>query len=160
MLDPQRGVLVPIDESNWRAAVDVRVADDQLEFVADHQPIALVILAKAHVQPGGRRWEPLAFLVDDHVVAVVALAYGDGVCEIVNLAVDVGQQRRGVGSAVLAAACERARSVGVGSIELTAHPSNESAQALYRRTGFSATGDRRGGESVWRLSLRGFNRPL
>ena len=51
--------LVPIDQSNWRDALRVRVSDEQLPLVADSQPVALVILAKAHVGEGGRRWEPL-----------------------------------------------------------------------------------------------------
>jgi diamine N-acetyltransferase len=151
--DLQRGALVPIDESNWRAALDVRVRDDQLPFVADHQPIALVVLAKAYVRPGGRNWEPLAFDIGGRIVAIVALAYRHGVGELANLSVDADYQRRGVGSAVLSAACDRARSLGLRALELTVHSSNESALMLYRRAGFSPTGDAREGERVWRMQL-------
>ncbi len=59
------GRLVDIDESNWRNALGVRIPDDQLPLVADYQPVALVILAKAYVQPGGRSWEPLAYVAGD-----------------------------------------------------------------------------------------------
>lgn len=48
-------LLEPIDARNWRESLGVRVAEEQLRFVADHQPVALVILAKCYVQPGGRR---------------------------------------------------------------------------------------------------------
>jgi ribosomal protein S18 acetylase RimI-like enzyme len=148
-----RGDLVPIDESNWRAALLVRVGEEQLRLVAEHQPVALVVLAKAFVQPGGRTWEPLAFVVDGHVVAVVALAHGDRIAEMVNLAVDVAHQRRGIGSALVAAAINRARRSGLEAMELTVHPDNESAIALYRASGFSPTGDHRDGEPVWRFDL-------
>ncbi len=153
MAGAPRGLLVPIDESNWRSALAVRVAERQLEFVADHQPVALVILAKAYVQPGGRAWEPLAFVVDGRVVAVLALAHGEGVSEIVNLAVDIDHQGRGVGRAVLAAARSRARASGSGALELTAHPSNEAVQALYVHAGLRPTGEVRHGEPVWRATL-------
>ncbi len=153
MLNPVDGELVPIDASNWRAALRVRVGEDQLRLVADHQPVALVVLAKAYVQPGGRTWEPLAFLIDESVVAVLALAVGDETAEMVNLAVDIDHQRQGVGAAVVAAVIGRARGHQLEAVELTVHPDNESAQALYRRAGFSPTGASRHGEPVWRYEL-------
>jgi hypothetical protein len=68
--------LVPIDQSNWRDTLRVRVTDGQLPMVADVQPIALVILAKAYVRDGGRRWEPLAYLSPEGTpIAVLALTY-------------------------------------------------------------------------------------
>ncbi len=100
-----------------------------------------------------RIWEPFAFVVDGRVVAVLALAHGDMVSEMVNLAVDVDHQRRGVGAAVLDAVIDRSRFVGSEAIELTAHPLNLPALALYQRAGFTPTGELRGGEPVWRLAL-------
>jgi hypothetical protein len=70
--------LEAIDQHNWRAAVEVRVSADQLRFVAGHQPVALVILAKAYVGHGDLEWEPLAVISDASVVGVVALAHSDG----------------------------------------------------------------------------------
>lgn len=153
MPDPELGALVLIDEANWRAALRVRVADEQLKFVADHQPIALVVLAKAHVQPGGRTWEPLAFVADGHIVAVVALARDERTMEMVNLAVDVEHQRQGIGAAVVAAAIARARQHELEAVELTVHPDNAPAIALYRSSGFAPTGDLRDGEPVLRYGL-------
>lgn len=41
------------------------------------------------MQPDGRRWEPLAFVdATGMALAVLALAHGEHVSEIVNLAVD------------------------------------------------------------------------
>lgn len=147
------GELVLIDGSNWRGALGVRVGPEQLKFVADHQPVALVVLAKAYVRPGGRTWEPLAYVIDDHIVAVMALSFGDRNAELVNLAVDVGHQRRGIGTAVVVSAIGRAREHDVDAVELTVHPANEPAIALYQSVGFVATGERRHGEPVWRYDL-------
>jgi len=148
------GVLVPIDQSNWRAAIQVRVDEEQLALVADYQPVALVILAKAYLQLGARTWEPLAYVTDGHsIAAVLALAHSEGVTEIVNLAVDVEQQGSGVGtelmSAVLAWSIER----GSTSVELTVSPSNEIAGRMYQRAGLRPTGEMRDGEPIWRIVL-------
>jgi hypothetical protein len=50
--------LAEIDESNWRRALAVEVRTDQVPFVADHQPVALVILSKCYVRPGGNDGRP------------------------------------------------------------------------------------------------------
>jgi len=50
--------LAEIDESNWRRALAVEVRADQVPFVADHQPVALVILSKCYLRPGGYTWTP------------------------------------------------------------------------------------------------------
>lgn len=73
--DPPPLRLAPIDQRNWRAAVAVRVSPDQVRLVAGHQPVALVILAKAYVRPGDLDWEPLALTAAASVVGVVALAH-------------------------------------------------------------------------------------
>ena len=75
--------LSPIDQSNWRDALDVLVTDDQLPFVSDHQPVVLVILAKAYLALGDKRWTPLAIVDDERgLVGVVALADRAGTCEM------------------------------------------------------------------------------
>ncbi|MEM9513551.1 MAG: GNAT family N-acetyltransferase [Actinomycetota bacterium] len=148
-----RGELIPIDVSNWRAALRVRVGEEQLKHVADYQPVGLVVLAKAYVRPGGRRWEPLAFVVDDQIIAVLALTYGDRSVEMVNLAVDIDHQRQGVGTAVVAEVLRRARKQDLDVVELTVHPDNAAAIALYRELGFSPTDDHRDGERFMRYRL-------
>ncbi len=146
--------LVPLDSTNWRAALEVRVTDQQLPFVADHQPVALVILAKAYVQPGGRRWEPLGFVgADGSIVAVLALSYAEQTAEVRNFAVDVEHQRRGIGLKAMRAAIEWSRRAGVSTLELTFHPDNEAAAGLYERAGLCPTGETRSGEPVWSISL-------
>ena len=147
--------LVPIDRSNWRAALRVRVSDEQLPMVADSQPVALAILAKAYVRPDGRRWEPLAYLdADGEMVAVLALTHADdGVVEVRNFAVDIARQGAGVGTEVMNAVFDWCRSQGSSAVELTFHPANEAAARLYGRVGLSPTGGARNGEALWSISL-------
>jgi diamine N-acetyltransferase len=147
--------LLPIDQSNWRDALDILVTDDQLPFVADHQPVVLVILAKAYLALGDQRWTPLAIVDDDRgLVGVVALADSAGTCEMLHLTVDRRYQNRGVGTRALAALLAFARDVlGCGHVELTVHPKNEYAQRLYAGGGFSPTGEQRHDEPVWSRAL-------
>lgn len=148
--------LEPMDRHNWRAALAVRVTPDQLPYVAGHQPVALVILAKAYVRPGNLAWEPLAVTAEASVVAVVALAHAGTHTEMLHLAVDVAQQGQGVGSAavdLLVAHIRRTRPQAV-AVRLTVHPENVRAQRLYRGRHFVPTGDMRDGEPVWSLNLR------
>jgi diamine N-acetyltransferase len=147
--------LVPIDQSNWRDALGVVVTDDQLRFVADHQPVVLVMLAKAHLELGNKRWTPLAIVDGDReLVGVVALADRDGTCEMLHLAVDHRHQHQGVGDRALPAIVAFARdALGCTELELTVHPDNAPAQRLYASGGFSPTGSQRHGEPIWSLSL-------
>lgn len=152
--------IVPIDAGNWRNAREVRVTPEQLPLVADHQPLALVILAKAHVRPGDRDWEPLA-IVDEagRALGVLALAHGTGTCEMQHFAIDAAHQRQGLGALALSAVIEhvRGRRPECREMSLTVHPANHPAQRLYASAGFADTGARRDGEPVWTLVLERAN---
>ncbi len=144
-----------LDRSNWRRALAVRTAPGQLKFVADYEPVALLILAKCYLRPGGLLWEPLGIFAGEEAVGVSALAWGAESCELYHLAVDRGWQRRGVGSAalelILAYVWETAPDCQ--SVTLSMHPRNEAARALYQKAGFEPTGEEREGEDVWRKLL-------
>jgi diamine N-acetyltransferase len=142
--------LTPIDQSNWRDANKVLVRDDQLRFVAAHQPIAFVILAKAFLHADGRDWEPFAFLNDQReIVGVVALAFDDVLCEIFHLAIDHTMQGRGYGTAAVDSIIEYATGQRCcTSLSLTVHPDNANAEHIYKQAGFVATGETRNGEPI------------
>ncbi len=149
-------VLTPIDQHNWRAALDVQVTLDQLQYVAGHQPVALVILAKAYVRPGDLEWEPLAVTAGASVVGVVALAHANTHTELLHLAVDVSKQGQGIGSAavdLLLAHVAETRP-GAEDVRLAVHPDNRRAQRLYRSRGFSPNGQVREGEPIWSLNIK------
>ena len=147
--------LASIDEHNWRAALAVTVTPAQLRLVAGHQPVALVILAKAYVRPAGLAWEPLAVSRGEALVAVAALAHASAHSELFHLVVDVDSQGQGVGSAAVQLLVEHVRSTRpeAQDLRLTVHPENEAAQRLYRKHGFSPTGEVRDNELVWTLEL-------
>lgn len=63
--------------------------------------------------------------------------------EILTLAVDPGQRRRGVGSALLGAAMLRAASLGAASMFLEVAVNNDAARGLYAMHGFTRAGLRR-----------------
>lgn len=146
--------VVPIDASNWHSAVEVQVSPQQVQFVADHQPVALVILAKAYVRPEEREWEPLAF-VDEagHTVGVVALVHSVDACRIRHFAIDARQQNRGLGALAMSATVEHVKHGRplCRKLLVSFHPENHPARRLYSRTGFADTGEQQDGEPVWTL---------
>lgn len=148
--------LTPIDQHNWRAALDVRVNADQLHYVAGHQPVALVILAKAYVRAGDLEWEPLAVTLGASVVAVVALAHAMTHTELLHLAVDAPRQGRGLGSAAVELLLAHVRETrpDADDVRLTVHPENAWAQHLYRGRGFLPNGAVNDGEPVWSLNIK------
>jgi RimJ/RimL family protein N-acetyltransferase len=148
--------LEPIDASNWRGALGVRVHDEQLPSVAEHQPVALVILAKCYVRPGGHRWEPLLVRAGDgSVVGVLAIEHGEDVCELRNVAIHADAQGRGLGTAAVRAVIERTRQQGGHCTQLavSAHPDNTAAHRAYVGAGFNWDGERRNGEPMMRLPI-------
>jgi ribosomal-protein-alanine N-acetyltransferase len=62
--------------------------------------------------------------------------------EILNLAVDPGARRQGVGSALLDAALEHGRSAVATRVFLEVRESNEAARRFYERHGFQVIGRR------------------
>lgn len=144
-----------LDRSNWRRALAVRTAPGQLKFVADYEPVALVILSKCYLRPGGLLWEPLGIFSGDEAVGIAALTWDADTCRLYHLVIDRGWQRRGAGMAalelILAYVWESAPDCQ--SVTLTMHPRNEAARALYKKAGFEATGEERDGEELWHLTL-------
>lgn len=134
----------------------MHVSERQLPFVADHQPVALVILAKAYVRPGGNEWEPLAIVEQPAgIVGVVALAHWRTESEMVNLVIDERSQGRGLGGAAVEAAIQHVRlsRSACRTLTLTVHPENERALRVYRCKGFEPTGSYRRGEPLLALDL-------
>jgi diamine N-acetyltransferase len=156
MKNPPGVALAAIDQANWRAAMSVQVTPDQLRFVAGYQPIALLILAKAYVQPGDLGWEPLAVTSEGSVVAVAALAHASTHSELLHFAVDASRQRAGIGSAAVELLVAHVVSTrpNAREVRLTVHPDNAGAQQFYRGRGFLPTGAIRDGEPVWSRSIR------
>lgn len=147
--------LTEIDETNWRDALAVEVRADQLPFVAEHQPVALVILAKCFVQPDGQEWTPYLAVDDGDPVGVLAVAHHGDHAHLRHVVVDHRRQGQGFGRWMLDAAISAVQSSRPACryLQVTTHPENEIALALYRSAGFRLTGAFSGIEPVLVLDL-------
>ncbi len=85
-----------------------------------------------------------ACLAEGNGGGFVLVRAAGGEAEILTLAVTPAARRRGIGSALIAAACGRAQEIGAETMFLEVSRTNEPAQALYRRLGFREVGRRRG----------------
>jgi len=155
-----RLTLVDIDNSNWRSALGVRVTPDQVRFVADFQPVALVSLAKAYVRPGGLVWKPLAILNHGDMVGLVTVAHAvdavDAVeCELFHFVIDGDWQRKGLGRMAMTLIIDYVKRTlpACRSVALTVDIDNAVARRLYESMGFRPTGLERAGDPLYRLQL-------
>ena len=148
--------LEPITLLNWRQALEVRCKPGQLKFVADSEPVALVILSKCYIRPGGFNWEPFALITDHKLVGVVALTYSQVRCEILHLLIDRNYQGRGIGKTAFATIVEHVYQTlpKCREITFTVHPDNHSARHIYTTYGARGTGETRDGEDAYRIDLR------
>ncbi len=86
---------------------------------------------------------PVTFgLVYSHTGMILGRVAADE-AEILTLAVDPGQRRRGIGTALLSAATARAANLGATFMFLEVAVTNDPARALYAAHGFIEAGVRR-----------------
>ncbi len=147
-------VIQPVTRDNWRAMLDLAVAPEQQRFVAGYAPVALVGLAKAYVQPGGRLWLPLAFYDGDRPLGFVMLAADADQPEAVwiyHFFIDQRYQGQGVGqaAAALLVAHITAAYPTAERVYLTVHPENRRGQRLYLSAGFRPAGETVDDEPVY-----------
>jgi RimJ/RimL family protein N-acetyltransferase len=132
-------------------AVEVRPAEDR-----DRRPLALLFAAVAEERDGIASEPPID--VDERAAnwrldgTLVALGSGEVVgllnvesrfgCGEIGMMVAAGWRGRGVGTALVAAAIERARARGLHKLALSVFPHNDAAIALYRKFGFLEEGRR------------------
>lgn len=143
--------LEPITASNWRAAGALRVAPGQLEFVAEYEPVAFIILARTYVGYEGGVWHPLVCMADEPV-GVMALVDEGSTWALRSFMIGAEHQGRGHGRAAVLAAIAYARDRGAESLRLTVHPANAAGIRLYESLGF-AYGEPRGTDLGMVLAL-------
>lgn len=130
------------------------VRPEQRRFVADHTPIAALVLAKAYVRPAELLWEPCAFMMDELMIGLCALACEPRSLEnywIFHFFIDQRFQGQGYGGAALRLLLQsvRERYPHCQVISLTVHPENRVARRLYATAGFRPTGERLDGEPIY-----------
>ena len=143
--------LEPITAANWRAAGALRVAPGQLDFEADYEPVAFVILARTYVAYQGGVWHPLV-AVESEPVGVLALVDEGSTWALRTFMIDARFQGRGYGRAVVLEALSYVRVRGGAALRLTVHPDNAAAIHLYESLGFEYS-EPRGRDLGMRLAL-------
>ncbi len=113
------------------------------------------VLAEIHKTafPPTEAWSRDVMLLQLEMPAIFGLVYSRAgmilgrvaadEAEILTLAVDPGQRRRGVGSALLSAAMAHAANLGAVFMFLEVAVTNDAARALYAAHGFTKAGLRR-----------------
>jgi predicted kinase/RimJ/RimL family protein N-acetyltransferase len=135
-----------IDRSNFRAALELEVADEQLAWVA---PTARYLTLCAY----GGDWQPLGLYAGDEMVgfAMWARDPADGSHWIGGFLIDRRHQRRGLGRAALAAVIDwLRREQGAANLALSVSLDNAVARRLYASAGFVETGELESDELVAR----------
>ncbi|WP_432542664.1 GNAT family N-acetyltransferase [Kineococcus sp. SYSU DK002] len=94
------------------------------------------------VSGGGTRTRlgPLGALRAALLLAPLRRGDVPGVLVLDGLCVDTAHRSRGVGSALLAAAADLARDLGLHAVQLTVVDTNPRAETLYRRLGYTDAG--------------------
>ena len=139
--------LVPITNDNWQDALAIRVQPERLSYVASIEPVALILLAKAAVNPDGQVWHPLLLLADGVPVGIVGVGIGGDVAWVHHVLIDAEHQGRGHGRALmkLVAAWVPAWVTRLG---LNVVPANEVGWALYASLGFETIGVTLDGQNI------------
>ncbi|HUY77290.1 MAG TPA: GNAT family N-acetyltransferase [Ktedonobacterales bacterium] len=147
-----------VTRENWRATLQLEVAPEQQQFIAEYAPIAAIALAKAYIRPGGLLWTPYALYADAELIGFTALAYEPESAEnywLFHFFIDQRYQGRGYGKQALTTFIRFVRDhhPQCHALQLTVHPQNLRAQRLYAQAGFSPTGADLDGEPVYKLAL-------
>lgn len=148
--------LRPLTLDTWDDCIDLKVRDDQTEFVASN----LYSIAEAQFYPGT---VCRAVYADETMIGF--LMYGpdagyspanerDAAYAIVRLMIDQAHQGKGYGYAAMEAAIDEITAMAqCRYIYLSFTPENSRAERMYRRLGFLPTDVIADGEAVFRLVL-------
>jgi ribosomal-protein-alanine N-acetyltransferase len=157
-VDAQRARLhvevVPMKRRHLRSVV-------RIEQQVYPRPWSLSLFLSELALSGTRAY--LVARVGRTIVGYGGVMFAAGDAHITTLAVDPTVQRHGIATRVLVVLTRKALDVGADALTLEVRASNTSAQALYRRFGFSAAGVRKGyyadnGEDaivMWANDIRG-----
>ncbi len=138
-----------ITQDNFRACINLKVAESQTRFVATN----LMSIAQSKVMP---ELIPLGVYDGDEMVGFVLYGTEEGRWWLVRLMVAEAQQGKGYGKAAIRALVERLahEAPECDELYLSYVPGNERAERLYLEMGFEPTGEiDPHGETVLRLAF-------
>ena len=139
--------LVPITNDNWQDALAIRVQPDRLAFVASIEPVALILLAKAAVNPDGQVWHPLLLLADGVPVGIVGVGLRGDVAWVHHVLISAQFQGQGHGRALMKLVAQWVPST-VTRLGLNVVSANEVGWALYESLGFETVGVTLDGQNI------------
>ena len=139
--------LVPITAENWRDALAIHVQPGRLAYVASIEPVALILLAKAAVNPDGQVWHPLLLLADGVPVGIVGVGVLGDVAWVHHVLVSSEFQGRGHGRALMKLVAAWVPPT-VTRLGLNVVPANEVGWALYESLGFVTVGVTLDGQNI------------
>ncbi|WP_289008056.1 GNAT family N-acetyltransferase [uncultured Thermomonospora sp.] len=130
-VESDEAALLDLDRRTWSPDVGVfpRPGPDAVLFDPAHRPEQYTLAVREGRIVGYVR-----------LVQPVPAPSNAHIREIQGLAVDPSEQGRGVGYALVTAACERARREGARRIRLRVLSTNPRARRLYERAGFTVDG--------------------
>jgi diamine N-acetyltransferase len=122
-----------IDESNWLACAELKLADGQAHFM----PSNLFSIAQSKFYP---HWHAVGIYDGDMLIgfAMYGLDLTDNSMNLLRLMIDAQHQGRGYGKAALAAILAAIKQqYGSQTIWLSISPRNTTAERLYKHFGFT-----------------------
>jgi diamine N-acetyltransferase len=139
-----------ITPKNFKDCIDLKVADDQINFVASN----VKSIAQAKIYPAAN---PFAVYAEDEMVGFVMYGFDedDDHYYLGRLMIDEKYQGKGYGKAATLEVIERLKQVGdCREIFLSFVPENTGAEKLYSSVGFKRTGKiSESGEVVMRFVI-------
>ena len=139
--------LVAITEENWRDALAIQVQHERLAYVASIEPVALILLAKAAVNPDGQTWHPLLLLADGVPVGIVGVGVLGDVAWVHHVLIDHEHQGQGHGRALMKLVAAWVPAT-VSRLGLNVVPANAVGWALYESLGFVTVGVTLDGQNI------------
>ncbi|MGM0835663.1 MAG: GNAT family N-acetyltransferase [Bacillota bacterium] len=140
-----------IDESNWKEAINLKVGEEQKEFVASN----VYSLAQFQFL---KDFKAMGIYFEEKMIgfAMYGIDSDDGNYWIYRLMVDKAYQGRGVGKQALVKILEDIKADNIGNIPcviLGFNPENKMAKHVYEKVGFVETEMAPWGEQLAKLEL-------
>lgn len=142
-------VLREITPENFKECINLKVADDQVTFVAPN----VTSIAQSKIYPTAN---PMAVYADENLVGFVMFGFDedDERYYLVRLMIDEKFQGKGYGKAATLEVIERMKQIeDCKEIYLSFVPENTGAEKLYQSVGFERTGEISDGEIVMRFVI-------